>query len=395
VLGIGSSASGSGLLVAALLLALFGGVLGELLGARTLTNAAAALGAAVLALFFARLSAGDASGWLLQYMAESEQREMLQEFLESYYWPNRSPEPTTSLITDGPYLVDRAQLAWHMTGWGFVLTLVGVCASLGAAIRAWTGLGLVTLVVASALAAIAASTSPGVRAEWRHREGDALLAAGDTRGAIASYESALAIDPFLGHSRSFALKSSRAFYFTEGEDSPFGRLYLAEIELPLVADRPGRTTESLRLDQARRTLDVALRAESDGSPLQRSVLVHADRENARLLIQEGRGDYAAGEHPSGLAAFRQVLAREPSQLHVRFFIAHGMKELGLYSEAVAVLEDALRTLDHSSLRADLLCTIGDALQRSGDTLAARQAYQSCLDSDSLFNYRALLRVSGT
>jgi predicted negative regulator of RcsB-dependent stress response len=90
-----------------------------------------------------------------------------------------------------------------------------------------------------------------------------------------------------------------------------------------------------------------------------------------------------------------VLAREPSQLHVRFFIAHGMKELGLYSEAVAVLEDALRTLDHSSLRADLLCTIGDALQRSGDTLAARQAYQSCLDSDSLFNYRALLRVSGT
>ena len=117
VLGIGLSASGLGVLAPALLLAVFGGVLGELLGARTLTNAAAVLGAAVLALFFARVSAGDASGWLLQYMAESEQREALQAFLDRYYWPNQSDEPTTSLITDATYLVDRAWLTWHMTGW--------------------------------------------------------------------------------------------------------------------------------------------------------------------------------------------------------------------------------------------------------------------------------------
>jgi hypothetical protein len=82
-------------------------------------------------------------------------------------------------------------------------------------------------------------------------------------------------------------------------------------------------------------------------------------------------------------------------LHIAFFLAHVQRELGLLNNAVAGLEAMLRGVEQDSLRADLLCTLGDAFSQGRQPLAARSAYVQCLETDSLFNFRAVLNLGGT
>ena len=57
--------------------------------------------------------------------------------------------------------------------------------------------------------------------------------------------------------------------------------------------------------------------------------------------------------------------------------------------------ELLGLVDHPSLRADLLCSIGDGHTRAQHPMQARQAYTECLETDSLYNYRAVFDLGGT
>ncbi len=376
-----------------LTIALVAGV-GWLLGLRTLSLFAGVTAAVVLGYFFHSWVVDEQ--WLPRYLTESEQREALQAFVTHYYWPNLNPEPTATLESDFEYLLDQLRVFWYASGWGWGFCMLGIILLL------LDNLFATPVVSFSSMAvflfggiAIAALLYPQFNAELEHRRADDLLGSGRPRAAISAYQSAMRMNPVLRHSQRFLIKAARAYYQMEGENSLLGGFYLASSRTRWVVGEPLSIAAKVSLKKAAKNLVRVLHASYHGAPLEMTILRQAAREYAKIQVEQGLDAYVEGEPSVSLSLFVEALASDRRQLHTGFYLAHVQRELGLVTDSVATLEEMLELVKHDSLRADLLCSIGDALSRGRRPLQARAAYTQCLAADSLFNFRAVLNLGGT
>jgi tetratricopeptide (TPR) repeat protein len=368
--------------------------LGWLLGMRLLSLLAGMAALALLAAFFCTWSIQEQ--WLIRFLSESDQRIAIDEFLSYYYWPNNNPEPTTKLVKEFRYLHEQAQVFWYASGWGWVLCLTGAVLVLLDNLFSTpvSGASSFTVLVVTGMLLVIILFPLG-QGEFKQREGDDLLASGQPREAIAAYTTALHLNPVLRHSGRFLIKASRAFFQLEGEGSPLASLYLGNYQDRWVVGEPLSIPAKQRLVRSNRSLMKGLNVDYPDLSLQTAVLHQTGREYIKGLVLEGLGAYANGELSVSSDLFQKALAMDPQQLHTGFYLAHVQRELGLFDDAIATLEVLVGRVKHKSVRADLLCTIGDVQTSAQRPLLARQAYTQCLENDSLFNYRAVVDLGGT
>lgn len=334
--------------------------------------------------------------WLSRFLTESEQRDALQAFISHYYWPNLNPEPTTTLKSDFEYLSDQLLVFWYAAGWGWGLCVIGVILLLLENLISTVVAGLASVaIMLLGVLSLGVILYPGFSAELNHRRGDELLGSGRPRAALAAFETTLRLNPALKYSDSFLKKSSRAYYQLEGENSLLGGLYLTSFRTRWVTGEVLNLPAEQHLDKSTQILADVIHAAYQGSALEMAILSQAFRVYSKFLVEQGLDAYAEGNLPHSLELFEAALRHDRKQVHAGFFLAHVQRELDLTGDSVATLQQIIDQVQHESLRADMLCTIGDAYARGDKPLQAREAYLKCLDTDSLFNFRAVLDLGGT
>lgn len=368
--------------------------LGYFLSSRLLTLVAGVATMAILSYFFYAWLMEEQ--WLQRYITESEQRIALQEFLAQYYWPNLNPEPTTTLAGEFEYLHEQVRVFWYATGWGWGLCMAAGILLLIDSLFSTTAASFLSLaIVILTCIVLAMLLYPVFYAEHNHRQGDFMLGSGQPREAISAYETALVQNPALQHSRGFLTKASRAFYQLEGKNSILAGLYLTNSHTETMTGRPLSQAAQERLEKAGLILTGVMYADYQGSILQMAILRYSGRAFINGVVAQGLDAYVAGSSSISLGLLQQAFNSDRKQLHLGFFLSHLQRELGLVDDSIASLEEMLDMVDHKSVRADLLCSIGDTFSNGYKPLQAREAYTNCLINDSLYNYRAVLNLGGT
>lgn len=90
--------------------------------------------------------------------------------------------------------------------------------------------------------------------------------------------------------------------------------------------------------------------------------------------------HRAGQPESAIAAFHRVLAVDPGHLDARLRLADSLRVAGHWEEAATVCRDGLARIANPDdpNRTPLLANLGAALQSSGDTAGALDAYREAL-----------------
>ncbi len=116
----------------------------------------------------------------------------------------------------------------------------------------------------------------------------------------------------------------------------------------------------------------------------------------RRLTEEGRKQYADGNHPQALSAFEQAARTRPQDTRGRFNLADGLYKNGKFEEA-ATLFRSLGEDPGSPLAAPSRFNLGNALYQKQDYRGAIQAYRDALrlspdDLDARRNLELALRA---
>ena len=116
----------------------------------------------------------------------------------------------------------------------------------------------------------------------------------------------------------------------------------------------------------------------------------------RRLTEEGRKQYADGNHPQALSAFEQAARTRPQDARGRFNLADGLYKNGKFEEA-ATLFRSLGEDPGSPLAAPSRFNLGNALYQKQDYRGAIQAYRDALrlspdDLDARRNLELALRA---
>jgi Ca-activated chloride channel family protein len=116
----------------------------------------------------------------------------------------------------------------------------------------------------------------------------------------------------------------------------------------------------------------------------------------RRLTEEGRGEYARGNHPAALSSFEHAAGTRPQDPAVRFNVADGLYKNGRYDEAAALFR-SLGADARSPLAAPSLFNLGNTLYEKKDYRSAVQAYRDALrlapgDEDARRNLELALRA---
>jgi tetratricopeptide (TPR) repeat protein len=116
----------------------------------------------------------------------------------------------------------------------------------------------------------------------------------------------------------------------------------------------------------------------------------------RRLTEEGRKQYADGNHPQALSAFEQAARTRPQDARGRFNLADGLYKNGKFEEA-ATLFRSLGEDPGSLLAAPSRFNLGNALFQKQDYRGAIQAYRDALrlspdDLDARRNLELALRA---
>lgn len=350
---------------------------------------------AISGVFFLDLVAGG-NGWLVRFVAESGQREALELFIRDAYWPNLNPEPTVTLASEFEFLLDRIRVAWSAVGLGWMQTAAaGAFILVAVAVSNRRYFILVPLGVFAVALGIVTTGYPLIEAEIAHHRGDTYLASGRPRAALQEYRSAAASDPVLTESRRFLIKASYAYLMLLGDSSDLAAIYLTDTRKTASSKLQLTPTRRQQLSDEHLRLARARSISADGSFLERAIRRQANVLDTQLWITQGL--MALNTHSLGEArqAFQQALAITPTALDARFFLGHMEILLGMRQQAVSTLTVALMEVENTAVRADVACTLGDALRDEEQLTAARSEYDKCLSLDNFFNFRAVRSLGGT
>jgi Ca-activated chloride channel homolog len=116
----------------------------------------------------------------------------------------------------------------------------------------------------------------------------------------------------------------------------------------------------------------------------------------RRDTEEGRGEYARGNHPQALSAFERAAEARPQDPAVRFNVADGLYKNGKYEEAAALFR-ALGADPASPVAASSRYNLGNTLFQKKDYRGSIQAYRDALrvapgDEDTRRNLELALRA---
>jgi Ca-activated chloride channel family protein len=116
----------------------------------------------------------------------------------------------------------------------------------------------------------------------------------------------------------------------------------------------------------------------------------------RRATEEGRGEYARGNHPQALSAFERAAGARPQDPAVRFNVADGLYKNGKYDEAAALFR-ALGADPASPMAGASRYNLGNSLFQKKDYSGAIQAYRDALrvargDEDTRRNLELALRA---
>ena len=164
----------------------------------------------------------------------------------------------------------------------------------------------------------------------------------------------------------------------------FGSALIAVFVLSLAVPVPGQTP-------APAPAPTPAPAEGRGARIVDEVLLRP-----RRLTEEGRKQYAGGNHPQALSAFEQAARTRPQDTRGRFNLADGLYKNGKFEEA-ATLFRSLGEDPGSPLAAPSRFNLGNALFQKQDYKGAVQAYRDALrlapqDLDMRRNLELALRA---
>jgi Ca-activated chloride channel homolog len=116
----------------------------------------------------------------------------------------------------------------------------------------------------------------------------------------------------------------------------------------------------------------------------------------RRATEEGRGEYARGNHPQALSAFERAAEARPQDPTVRFNVADGLYKNGKYDEAAALFR-ALGADPASPVAGASRFNLGNSLFQKKEYRGALQAYRDALrvapgDEDTRRNLEMALRA---
>ncbi len=334
--------------------------------------------------------------WIVSYIEQSEERLALQSFITRSSWPNINPDHTVVLTGTYEFLWERLLLSWNIIGVGLKVVFMGVIILLlSGAMQEPVPRRFNVITGAVLFAGMLAVFVPLIRADYIHHQGDALLGAGEYKQALQAYDTAFRLDPMLAYSAPFLIKVSRLYYHLEGEHSVSAGLYMLHTVARNVIDMRFSPAFRETLNQTRLMIDNISLMEYEPTELRNAVIRQMNKEDTRLWVLQGRVEYNRGKYEASLNSFRHALQRGGINVHAQFFIANALAKLERNEDALAVLKPALGLVWTKQLRADFQCTIGDIYEKLARPLLAREAYTSCYDLDSVYNYRAVLRLGGT
>ena len=186
--------------------------------------------------------------------------------------------------------------------------------------------------------------------------------------------------------------------------------------LPPPRLRPVRRPTAVSLATARRAAVILLaaclaaparaQAPPSGSPAPAAPPSESERRSGsvvdelllrpRRATEEGRGEYARGNHPQALSAFERAAAARPQDPVARFNVADGLYKNGKYDEAGALFR-ALGQDAASPVAPAARHNLGNSLYQKQDYRGAIQAYRDALrltpgDQDTRRNLELALRA---
>lgn len=335
---------------------------------------------------------------LQRYVVETGDRLQLNRFLVEQHVLNLSPEPSLvpiDRISGAPDQVRVASLAlarpWYVT----VLAVSGLLLLLLARrpperARFW---GLAAVSVSSALL-----LPPWLaldRSERRFAEAQRALVAGDGGTALTQLQEALALSPGRAAALPFwhQVELSAALAHAGHDDNGPWIAAMSLLLEPMPPDGTTAYTETL----ARLTAIGPDRAPDDdrAGPDDWAQWRRAARAAVRqeLHLHLAWRLQAQGDLTGALRAVHEAWAAPTRTSQV--LMADILMRHGGWGAAVEVLRRFDAAVVHPTVRADVACSVGDALTGAGRLLEARQAYLSCQTLDELTNYRVLRALGGT
>jgi Ca-activated chloride channel family protein len=137
-------------------------------------------------------------------------------------------------------------------------------------------------------------------------------------------------------------------------------------------------------------------APASAEPSRRSQVLDEVLLRPRRATEEGRGEYARGNHPQALSAFERAAEARPQDPAVRFNVADGLYKSGKYEEAAALFR-ALGADPASPVAAASRYNLGNSLFQKKDYRGALQAYRDALrvapgEEDTRRNLEMALRA---
>ena len=340
---------------------------------------------------------------LVMYMEQSEERAALQGFITQYYWSNINPDHLVTLVGKYEHLWQRLILKWNVVGVGCKTAFIGALILFFSdifTVRFSSGvLFIVTALIVTGALALAV---PVIRADIAHHQGDTLSIIGKQRQALEAYNTAIELDPMLAYSVPFLIKASRLYHRIESGRSLLGGLYLLNMAITGTGSRQLSESFLEKLDNAQlviselMSLDKKVKPlEPEATKLQLAIMRQSLKQSTSAWVSRGLLEYSNGLRLESLRSFQNALKENQSQVHVKYFIAHILMELKRSNESVILLSSAIQSVRSKQLRADFLCTIGNAYENLDKPLLARDAYTLCYELDPVYNYRAVRHLSGT
>jgi tetratricopeptide (TPR) repeat protein len=213
--------------------------------------------------------------------------------------------------------------------------------------------------------------------------------------ALAAYDAVLKMTPVYAYSDTFLTKCSRAYDALSAGRHPYGRLLALRktVSSPL-SQSQGQSQAMLRpsLEVARTELRE-IQAIPPSKPVERALADLGRRLEVTAWVQEGLADTGAGRLNMALRSFARAYQLRP-ELSTAFFLARTYFVLGDENAAIEMLLRLQEDVANPMVRADMVCTLGDAYSNLGRLRLARHYYSLCETTDDEDNFRAIRALTG-
>ncbi len=336
--------------------------------------------------------------WLAEYIAQSQEKEELYYFTQSYFIPNLNPEPTFRPIKQFEFFIDQANIAFAMLGSGWYLVFLGNLGLLGILFYCWRFplklLVALLLIISLWTMPVQRTASRLLQADSAQQRGNQLLVNGQAQFALQQYAKALAHNQALSFSAPFLIKASEAYAVMSEGHHPLGKVAEAWRLIQQKALFKLHVKKYTFYHEAQSLLNELTIWHQPSTNLEQSLYELGQHLSVRLWRYEGLTAFAQNNLNHALQAFQQAASKDDNPA-TQFYLASTYMKLGKAQFALSILPFLAGQIAHPDVAADIYCTIGDAYTQEKNFEAARKAYTTCQKLDNIKNYRALKALSGS